>query len=206
MRRVSQAFYLCDNVVSIARELLGKYVFTQFEGVLTGGKIVETEAYNGRTDKACHAFMKRTKRTEILYNEGGEAYIYLCYGIHHMLNVVTNEKGMADAILIRAIEPTVGIDTMIKRRGGDKKFRLTAGPGSLGQALGIHKDMTGTSLMGNSIWIEEEGNGIPDIEVEVDRRVGVDYAGEDALLPWRFFIKDNRYVSRKKQKPIHVTN
>jgi len=206
VKRLDKSFYLRDDVVSISKELLGKYVFTRFDGVLTGGMIVETEAYNGRTDKACHAFLKRTKRTEILYNEGGEAYIYLCYGIHHMLNIVTNEEGLADAILIRAIEPTEGIETMIQRRGGDKGFKLTAGPGSLGQALGIHKDMTGTSLLGDEIWIEQDVSEKSVFEIEVDRRVGVDYAGEDALHPWRFYIKDNKYVSRKKQKPLNVAN
>lgn len=202
IRRLPKSFYLGDDVVTIARSLIGKYVFTRFDDKLTGGKIVETEAYNGRTDKACHAFLKRTKRTEVLYEEGGIAYIYLCYGIHHMLNIVTNQEGLADAILIRAIEPTIGLDAMILRRSGDKGTKLTAGPGSLGQALGIHTSFTGTSLVSDSrIWISEAENEEP-LAIETDRRVGVDYAGEDAMLPWRFFVKDNRWVSKKKQKDV----
>lgn len=204
--RLSLEFYTRDDVVQIARDLLGKYVFTRFDNQLTGGRIVETEAYSGRYDKACHAFLKRTKRTEIMYQTGGIAYIYLCYGIHHMFNIVTNTDGFADAVLVRAIEPVIGLETIIERRGGDKKYALTKGPGSLGHALGFRKSQTGTSLIDSNImWLAEDPNAST-IEVETDRRVGVDYAEEDALLPWRFFEKDNKWVSKKVQKPLVLGN
>ena len=202
--RLPLDFYVLDEVVEIARELVGKYVFTQFEGQVTGGKIVETEAYSGRYDKACHAFLKRTKRTEIMYQTGGIAYIYLCYGIHQMFNIVTNQEGIADAILIRAIEPVIGLEKIIERRGGDKRHALTKGPGSLGQALGFHKSQTGTSLVeSHEMWLADDAQAIPP-EIEVDRRVGVDYAQEDALLPWRFFEKGSKWVSKKVQKELII--
>ena len=200
--RLPLSFYTRNDVVQIARELVGKYVFTRFDGLLTGGRIVETEAYCGQTDKACHAFLKRTKRTEIMYQTGGIAYIYLCYGIHHLFNIVTNQAGLADAVLVRAIEPVVGLDVMMERRGGDKKYALTRGPGSFGQALGFHKSQTGTSLIDSAeMWLAEDSKD-PIPEWVADRRVGVDYAQEDALLPWRFFEKDSRWVSKKVQKEL----
>ncbi|MDW3192613.1 MAG: DNA-3-methyladenine glycosylase [Cytophagales bacterium] len=200
--RLSEDFYTRDDVVRIAKDLIGKYVFTQFQHQLTGGRIVETEAYSGRFDKACHAFLKRTKRTETMYQTGGIAYIYLCYGIHHMFNIVTNKEGLADAVLIRAVEPVIGLDTIIDRRGGDKKYTLTKGPGSLGQALGFNKSQTGTSLIESEVmWLAEDPKATP-LEMEIDRRVGVDYAQEDALLPWRFFEKGSKWVSKKVQKPL----
>lgn len=200
--RLSLDFYTRDDVVQIAKDLVGKYVFTGFDDQLTGGKIVETEAYSGRFDKACHAYLKRTKRTDIMYRTGGIAYIYLCYGIHHMFNIVTNAEGLADAVLIRAIEPVTGLKAIIDRRGGDKKYALTRGPGSLGQALGFHKSQTGTSLIESSVmWLAADLKAVSP-EIEIDRRVGVDYAQEDALLPWRFFEKDSKWVSKKVQKPL----
>ncbi len=200
--RLSQEFYTRDDVVQLAKDLVGKYVFTKFEDQVTGGRIIETEAYSGRYDKACHAFLKRTKRTEIMYQTGGIAYIYLCYGIHHMFNIVTNKAGLADAVLVRAIEPVMGLDRIIERRGGDKKYALTRGPGALGQALGFHKSQTGTSLIESEVmWLAEDGKSVSP-KLEVDRRVGVDYAQEDALLPWRFFEKGSKWVSKKVQKPL----
>lgn len=202
--RLSKAFYLRDDVVQMARDLIGKYLFTQFDGCVTGGRIVETEAYSGRYDKACHAFLKRTKRTEIMYEDGGIAYIYLCYGIHHLFNIVTNTEGLADAILIRAVEPTTGLEKMTERRGTDKHKVLTKGPGALGQAMGFHKSQTGTSLYNsNDMWIANDPNAATP-EIVTDRRVGVDYAQEDALLPWRFFEKGNRWVSKKTQQPLEL--
>lgn len=188
------SFYRRDDVISIAKELLGKVLFSNIDGVVTAGKIVETEAYCGRGDKACHANGKRTPRTEVMYREGGVAYIYLCYGIHHLINVVTNVKGMADAVLIRALEPVLGLEVMQERRKHAK--RLTSGPGTLSQALGIKTSMTGTSLLGEDLWIahpdKEEG-----FRILSGKRIGVEYAGEDALLPWRFVIKENKFISQK---------
>lgn len=199
--KLPQAFYEKDDVVQISRDLLGKYLFTNVDGIVTGGMIVETEAYNGRCDKACHAFNKKTKRTAIIYDEGGKAYVYLCYGIHYLFNVTTNVEGKADAILVRGIEPVEGLDIMLERRNMQKILpRLTAGPGVLSQALGISKEQYGEPLTGESIWIEDRGVELSESEIRVSKRIGVDYAGEDALLPWRFYIKDNKWVSKVKIK------
>ena len=199
-RRLNRSFYERDDVVQIARDLVGKFVFTHFSGSLTGGRITETEAYNGRTDKACHAFLKRTKRTEIMYHGGGLAYVYLCYGIHEMLNIVTNREGLADAILVRAIEPIAGRDIMEQRRGGAKGYKLTAGPGNVTKSLGINRSQMGVSFVdSDEIWLAETDLSQP-VELVVDRRVGVDYAEEDALLPWRFFEEGSKWISKPKQK------
>lgn len=197
--KITESFYLNPDVVQVARELLGKYLFTNIDGKLTAAKIVETEAYNGRNDQACHAFERRTKRTEIMYERGGKAYVYLCYGIHHLFNIVTNEEGLADAVLVRAVEPVVGLDAMITRRGKKMKpEKLTAGPGTLSQAMGIDRNLNGCDLQGDQIWLAQGPN--ESFEIAIDRRIGVDYAGEDALLPWRFFIKANPFVSMQKRK------
>lgn len=187
-------------MVQISKELLGKTLYTHFNGITTAGIITETEAYCGATDKACHAHFKRTKRNEIMFAEGGVSYVYLCYGIHHLFNVVTNQKGHADAVLIRAIEPTVGIETMLERRNMTKtQTRLTAGPGCLSRALGITKQQYGESLQGDCVWIEDNNPDKPieDSQIIKTTRIGIDYAEEDALLPWRFYIEGNKWVSRK---------
>lgn len=197
-KKIPLSFYQRDDVVQISRELLGKYLFTRIDGVVTGGIIVETEAYNGRTDRACHAFGgRRTKRTEVIYHSGGLAYVYLTYGIHHLFNIVTNVEGKADAVLIRAIEPVEGVDVMLDRRGIVKlEKRLTAGPGVLSQALGIDRDHYGVPLNGNTIWLEDRQVPLSEQQVEARPRVGIAYAEEDALLPWRFSIKNNLWVSK----------
>ena len=196
--KLDPSFYRRDDVVQISRDLVGKILCTKIEDEpLTSGIIVETEAYCGRNDKACHANNGlRTKRTEVMYQPGGLAYVYLCYGIHHLFNVVTNVKNTADAILVRAVEPVEGIKTMAKRRGANKVTpSLTNGPGKLTQALGIHTSMSGTDLTDNNIWIEE---GLEDRgEIIASPRIGVDYAGSHAKRPWRFHIKNNKWVSRK---------
>lgn len=192
--KINLSFYLRDDVVEVAKDLLGMYLFSRVGDQRTGGKIVETEAYCGRGDKACHANGKRTPRTEVMYGQGGVAYVYLCYGIHHLINVVTNQHGMADAVLIRAIEPVFGLDVMKERRKNAKK--LTSGPGTLTQALGIKSTMTGTSLLEDDIWIAKPKQP-RNFEIQSDVRIGVDYAEEDALRPWRFIIKGNDYVSKK---------
>ncbi len=195
--KLPRSFYERSNVVEIAQDLVGKYLFTNLNGVLTVGKIIETEAYNGRNDRASHAYGRKTKRTEVMYGEGGHAYIYLCYGIHHLFNVVTNKNGLADAVLIRAIEPIHGMDDMMRRRNKTTDRNLTSGPGILSQALGICREMSGVDLTGDKLWIMKKGD--VDINVEIDRRVGVDYAKEDAFLPWRFWLKGSMWVSKGKQ-------
>lgn len=199
MKKLGISFYERDNVVQIARELPGKFLMTKIDGIITGGMITEVEAYEGVTDRASHAFNnRRTARTEVMYCAGGTAYVYLCYGIHHLFNVVTNRSGIPHAILIRAIEPTVGIGTMMKRR---KKrlldFTLTSGPGALSEALGIQTQHTGKSLLTGNIWLEDRGIEITQAMITKTTRIGVDYAGTDALLPYRFYIKENKWISRK---------
>ena len=193
-------FYTRKDVVKIAKELLGKFLVTNFDGIYTAGMIVETEAYAGAADKASHAFgNRRTNRTETMYAEGGTAYVYLCYGIHHLFNVVTNVKDTPHAILIRGIEPADGITDMLLRRGKDKvQPSLTAGPGAMSVALGIKTSHTGLSLLGDEIWIEDRGIKLTAKDIVSGSRVGVAYAQEDALLPYRFSIKGNPFVSKGK--------
>ncbi len=196
--RVEKEFYQGEDVLHIAQALLGKYLCTYIEGGLSVGKIVETEAYCHQNDRACHAHLqRRTKRTEIMYAAGGVAYVYLCYGIHALFNIVTNEAQKADAVLIRAIEPIEGVDLMLQRRGlGQLQYRLSSGPGTMSQALGISTMHYGTDLCGELIWIEEGERSYSPEEIQADARVGIAYAGADALLPWRFRIKDNPWCGR----------
>ncbi|MCU0445206.1 MAG: DNA-3-methyladenine glycosylase [Microscillaceae bacterium] len=198
--KLSSSFYTREDVVQISQELLGKYLFTQIDGEICAGMIVETEAYCGASDRACHAFgSRRTARTEVMFAQGGVAYVYLCYGIHHLFNVVTNQKDQADAVLIRAIEPKIGEDTMLKRRNfAHKKYSLTAGPGAMSGAMGIQTAHYGTDLQGDKIWIEDRDVVIQESQIIASPRVGVAYAGEDALLPWRFRIQDNPWCSKAK--------
>ncbi len=201
MHILDKHFYQRENVVQVSKELLGKYLVTQIDGVRTGGMIVETEAYSHINDRACHSHMqRRTQRTEIMFHAGGVAYVYLCYGIHNLFNIVTNVTDKADAVLIRAIEPTENTEVMQRRRGLDKVTpRLTAGPGTLSQALGITKNHNGTSLTEReTIWVEGQGITIPEKSIIASPRVGIGYAGEDALLPWRFRIKGNPWTSKAK--------
>lgn len=196
--KLPHSFYLNSDVVSLSKQLLGKYLFASIDGLLTGGYIVETEAYNGVIDKASHAFgNRRTPRTEIMYKEGGIAYVYLCYGIHEMLNVVVSAENEPRAILIRAIEPTTGIDIMLSRKGLDTlKPNVTAGPGSVAKAMGINRKLNGISLQSDQLWIEDGGLAFTDDQIAAVPRIGVAYAQEDALLPYRFYAKGNKYVSK----------
>jgi DNA-3-methyladenine glycosylase len=196
--KLPQSFYQRSDVVAISRELLGKYLFTDIDGAVTGGYIVETEAYNGIIDRASHSFGNRlTPRTKTMYMEGGIAYVYLCYGIHEMFNVVTSVEGQPHAILIRAIQPTEGLDIMqFRRKMAAIKPTITMGPGSVAQALGISRQINAISLQSDTLWIEDRGMIIPDSDIAAVPRVGVAYAKEDALLPYRFYVKGNPYVSK----------
>jgi DNA-3-methyladenine glycosylase len=196
--KIPHSFYLSTDVVSISKSLLGKYLFTCINNLTTGGYIVETEAYNGIIDRASHAFGNRkTTRTQTMFQEGGIAYIYLCYGIHEMLNVVTSVEGQPHAVLIRAIEPVTGIDIMQARRNMEKvKPNITAGPGSVAKALGISRNLNGISLQSDALWIEDRGLSFTDEQIAAVPRIGVAYAGQDALLPYRFYVKGNIYVSK----------
>jgi DNA-3-methyladenine glycosylase len=193
-------FYLNDDTISIGKKLLGKYLFTNIDGKLTGGMIVETESYIGPEDKACHAYdNKKTPRNDAMFEKGGIAYVYLCYGMHSLLNVVTNKKGCPHAVLIRAIEPLYGIDTMLKRRKKQILSRqLTAGPGAMTKALGISKEQNKLSFLGDIIWIEDRNVKIANKEIICSKRVGIDYAEEYKNMPWRFRIKNSSWTSLAK--------
>lgn len=180
------SFYQRSDVVQIAQDLLGKWLFSQAGGILTAGIITETEAYAGASDRASHAYQnKRTARNQAMYLAGGCTYVYICYGMHHLLNIVTNKKEVPHAVLIRAIHPVMGVETMKARR--KDKHPLAAGPGTLSQALAITKKHNALSLVHSPIWIEDRGTAIPKSSIQSSPRIGVDYAQEDALLPWRFF-------------------
>ena len=196
--KLPESFYIGTNVVYQAKSLLGKYLFTSIDSAITGGYIVETEAYNGVIDKASHAYGNRlTPRTQTMFMQGGIAYVYLCYGIHEMFNVVTSVKGQPHAILIRAIQPTDGIEIMLFRRNMQTlKSNITQGPGSVAKALGISRAINAISLQSDTLWIEDRGLSFEDQDIAAVPRVGVDYAGEDALLPYRFYVKGNPYVSK----------
>lgn len=195
--KLNEDFYQRTNVVKIARELLGKVLFTNIDGVITGGIIVETEAYSWK-ERGCHAYgQRKTTRNAIMFGEGGFSYVYLCYGIHYLFNVVTNQPDTPEAVLVRALEPVAGIEEMKSRRGRlQNDFHLTSGPGKLTKALGIDRTFNGKSLLDNEIWIDDPGTKVAIKSIAVSERIGIDYAGEDARLPWRFSLKENRFVSR----------
>lgn len=198
-RKLPLSFYRRDDVLAVAQDLLGKVLVTEFDGKLTSGRIVETEAYKAFTDKASHSFGgRRTPRNEHMYAAGSASYVYICYGLHHMVNVVTNKKDIPEAVLIRALEPLEGIDTMLLRTGhSDPAHRsLTRGPGNVCRAMGIIKAHSGLDLRGNELYITEAALR-PDEQIGVSQRIGVEGAGKDALLPYRFYIRANRYVSGK---------
>jgi DNA-3-methyladenine glycosylase len=196
--KIPESYYLDTDVVKLSRDLIGKYLFSRLDGVVTGGYIVETEAYNGVIDKASHAYGNRlTPRTQTMFMQGGVAYVYLCYGIHEMLNIVTSVEGQPHAILIRAINPTIGLDIMQYRRNmAVIKPNITMGPGSVAKALGVSRKINGISLQSDTLWLEDRGLTFTDDEVAAVPRVGVDYAGDDAFLPYRFYVKGNTYVSK----------
>ena len=201
MKKIPLSFYSRKDVVSIAKELIGKIIVTNFDGHITSGRIVETEAYVALTDKASHSFGgKRTARNEHMYAAAGTAYVYICYGLHQMMNIVTNDKDIPDAILIRAVEPIEGIDIMLKRTGKKALDKtLTRGPGNVGKALGIFKHHSGNHLLGNKIYLMDDATKIPTEQIGTSERIGVESAGADALLPYRFYLKGNKYVSGKNK-------
>lgn len=183
-------------MVKVAKELLGKQLFTNVNNVLTGGVVVETEAYSWK-ERGCHAYdNRRTRRNEVMFLAGGFSYVYLCYGIHNMFNVVTNKDGVADAVLVRALEPLMGIEEMAKRMNVTTPYRITSGPGKLAKALGIDRKLNGKCLLDNEVWIEDSGTKLGNSRIIASKRIGIDYAGTDADLLWRFHLKDNPWVSR----------
>ena len=193
------AFYARADALRIARELLGKRLVVPAQtGERVSVRIVEVEAYLGVTDKASHAYGgRRTRRTETMYKIGGTAYVYFVYGMHHQFNVVTGPAGLPHAVLVRAVEPEEGVEWMHGRRAVKNERELTSGPGKLCQALGIDRTHDGEDLTGTRIWIEDAGARIKPEDITAGPRVGIAYAEEDALKPWRFWLKGNAYVSRK---------
>jgi DNA-3-methyladenine glycosylase len=202
MKKLEIEFYQRKDVLKIAKELLGKILVTNWKGIITSGRIVECEAYAGIIDKASHAVGgRRTARNEIMYGSGGYAYVYLCYGIHHLFNVVTNSEEIPHAILIRALDPIEGIEKMLLRSHKKKlDHTLTRGPGNVSKALGISTKHSGTYLLSDKIFIADDGGRFSKKEIAASPRIGVDYAGEDALLPYRFYVKGNPFVSGKPNK------
>lgn len=189
-----ESFYRRKNVLAIARGLLGKTLVTKINGQVTAGLVVETEAYSWR-ERGCHAYdNRRTARNEVMFGPGGHAYVYLCYGIHHLFNVVTNEEERAEAILVRALEPVEGAEVMMKRLNAVRAARITSGPGKLTRALGISRQHNGISLQGEEIWLED-GIKVSPRTIVASPRIGIDYAGADMHLPWRFTIRGNHWVS-----------
>lgn len=193
-------FYQTPDVVAIAKQLIGKVLCTKIDGKLTTARIVETEAYRGPEDRACHAYQnKKTKRNSAMFAIGGTAYVYQCYGLHYLFNVVTGSEEMPHAVLIRAVEPLIGIDTMLARRNFTSLIPpLTNGPGALTKALGITLLQNYISLQSDMIWIEKIATDMPSEKIIASPRVGIHYAGEDMLLPWRFRLSESIWTSRKK--------
>ena len=193
--RLPPSFYLRDDVITVARELLGKLLWTEFMGKRTAGIISETEAYAGTIDRASHAWNgRRTARNEMMYARGGTAYVYLCYGIHHLFNVVTNVEGVPHAVLVRAILPVEGIDLM-RRRRNSRGTLITGGPGTLSEALGIRTTHDGTDLLGGAIGIADRGIDVPSRRIITGARIGVESSGVDALLPYRFRLPPDLVAS-----------
>ena len=200
MKKLPLSFYLRDDVVTIAKELLGKVLVTNWNGELTSGRIIETEAYAGETDKASHASKGRTPRTEVMFESGGHAYVYLCYGIHQMFNIVTAGEGVAHAVLIRAVEPIEGKNIMLQRTGKKKwDETITSGPGRVGKAFGFHTSQCGLSLQSDELFIAADGFVVNEKDIVPSPRIGVDYAGEHAAWHYRFFLKESKYTSGKKK-------
>jgi len=198
--KLPASYYQHDDVVFLARDLIGKKIVSMVGDQLTSGIITETEAYRGVDDKACHAHLGRfTERTRVMYEPGGVAYVYLCYGIHNLFNIITNTNEQADAILIRAVEPIDGIEVMLERRGKEKLDKsLTAGPGNFSKAFGLDRSHYGADLTGDQVWIEmEEEYRFRESDIATSKRVGIDYAGEDKDLPWRFYLNKSRFVSKR---------
>lgn len=206
-QRLPLEFYLRTDVLQVARDLLGKVLVTELDGGRTAVRITEVEAYRAPEDRASHAWgNRRTRRTEVMFQEGGRAYIYLCYGIHQMFNVVSGPDGAAHAILLRAAEPLEGLELMCRRRNippgkfttANAPARLTTGPGALAQALGLTTAWTGGSFFdpATPFWIEDRGDHLPETAIATGPRIGIDYAGESAAWEWRFWVRESRFVKR----------
>ncbi|MGB5025112.1 MAG: DNA-3-methyladenine glycosylase [Saprospiraceae bacterium] len=199
MKLIDREYYLNPDVVGLAKSLLGKILVSKVDNHITSGIIIETEAYKAPEDRASHAFNnRRTPRTSTMFMEGGHAYVYICYGIHHLFNVITAVEGIPHAVLIRALEPLDGLDHMlIRRRISSLKHTITKGPGSLSQAMGITQNLNATKLYDRKspIQLFESNQMYSDSQIGISKRIGVESSGDSAHLPYRFYIKGNRFVS-----------
>jgi DNA-3-methyladenine glycosylase len=194
--KLAESFYLDPDVVKVAKNLLGKFLVANLNGGLTSGMIVETEAYSWK-ERGCHAFQgKKTNRNAAMFGPGGVTYVYLCYGMYELFNVVTNETGVADAVLIRALEPVDGQEIMMQHYEAKSLKRITSGPGKLTKALGITRKHNMLNLTGDEIWIEDRGVEIKPAQRVASARIGLNFDSPDASLPWRFTIKGNVWVSK----------
>ncbi|GAA3990626.1 DNA-3-methyladenine glycosylase [Hymenobacter antarcticus] len=199
--RLTSAFFQRPDPLQIARDLLGKHLYTHIDGVLTAGRVVETEAYRHEGDHSLTLHLQRKRQqAQGLHVPGGHAYIYTVYNRHALFNIATHDAAHPDAVLIRAIEPTVGIEAMLRRRGlNEVKRALTAGPGVLTQALGITPALTGLLVTGDVLWFEDHGEVVAPADIVASARVGLEYAGAEAAgLPWRFRVKDSKWTSPAK--------
>lgn len=191
--KIPRSFYQ-QPTLDVARQLLGKYLVRKHEDGTTTGRIVETEAYIGPEDKACHASRGRTPRTQVMFGRAGHAYVYLVYGFHHMLNIVTEAEDFPAAVLIRAVEPLRGVALMESRRGTNQRRNLASGPGKLCQAFAIDRTLNGDDICGKVLYLEDRRDLTP--KFVITPRIGVDYAGGWKLKPWRFVVRDSEFVSR----------
>lgn len=196
-KQLPHSFYRRDDTIAIARDLLGKLlVVPDATGRRVSGIIVETEAYLGTTDRAAHSYAgRRTPRNEVTYGTGGYTYVFFIYGMYYQLNIVCGEVDSPHVVLIRAVEPIEGIEIMRERRGEMKGRNLTSGPGKLCIAMAINRELNGENLRGKRIWLEDH-RSFADDDITVGTRIGIDYAGEDAEKPWRFWVKGNEFVSK----------
>jgi DNA-3-methyladenine glycosylase len=197
--KLRRDFYTRADTLAVARDLLGRRLVVPTQaGERVSGHIVEVEAYLGVGDKAAHSYGgRRTARTETMFKIGGTVYVFFVYGMHHQFNVVAGPEGEPHAILVRALEPEEGVELMRLRRPVKDERELTSGPGKLCQALGIDRSFDGEDLTGSRVWIEDAGAVVESNRIASGPRIGVAYAEEDALKPWRFWLRDNPFVSRK---------
>lgn len=199
MVKLKPGYYQNSDVIFLAQDLLGKILFTKKNEEITAGIITETEAYFGEADKASHAYGGlRTLRTAAMFQTGGYSYVYLCYGIHHLFNIVVSQENDPKSVLVRAVEPYEGLSVIESRRNRPASDKtISSGPGSVCKALGIDMKFNKKPLNGEEIWIEDSGLQYSQDDIASTPRIGVAYAGEHALLPFRFYLKKNRYVSKK---------
>lgn len=194
--KIPLSYYQEEDVVFLARDLLGKILVTKIGNSITGGIITETEAYAGINDRASHAYGgRRTGRTEVMYNYGGMSYVYLCYGVHYLFNIVASKRETPHAVLVRGVYPVIGWDTILCRRNmAIKSSKVSNGPGKLTKALGINLTHNGLTLDGDVIWLEDRGVIIKQGHILTSKRIGVAYASDDAHLPYRFNLQFEKYI------------